>query len=303
MGKKIISYFTVMLFLILNGTMISANELPFLVGGVPDQVLPDITVSVAETHPFDFHSGASNKIALRFPEGVEPTAAGKVLVQSGDIVLDSSGTTITKGIDTGAGLSDSSHYYVWCRVLSPNAKPTTLSFQGIKVTLDRTVPQGGLGIWLTGDFLDNTQSQFPGENEPSAVIATVVPFGSEAHNTATFVVGQSSYTVNGVEKNLDAPPFIDSAGRTLMPVRAMAESIGAIVGWDEDTQTVSVLRGNSAVSVQVNSKNLNVNGVMVNMGRTAIMKDGHLFLPFRAIAEALGAKVDWNPETKKLTIS
>ncbi len=38
---------------------------------------------------------------------------------------------------------------------------------------------------------------------------------------------------------LDVAPFIQD-GRTLVPVRAISEALGAEVGWDNDTRTVTV---------------------------------------------------------------
>ncbi|MEW9667961.1 copper amine oxidase N-terminal domain-containing protein [Ammoniphilus sp. 3BR4] len=56
--------------------------------------------------------------------------------------------------------------------------------------------------------------------------------------SAVFVSGSASYTVNGEQKTSDAAPFIDKNGRTQLPVRAVAEAFGALVGWDPATQTV-----------------------------------------------------------------
>jgi hypothetical protein len=135
--------------------------------------LPDITISESLAKPSDFESGAENKIALRFPEGVRPTDPGQVFTASGDLVLDPTGSTITQGIDLGTGLTDQTHYYVWCKVQSPSTKPkpANVTFHGIKVTLDRTVAQGDLNVATLGDYLNNTQSQFPGDDYPSVAVA------------------------------------------------------------------------------------------------------------------------------------
>ena len=38
---------------------------------------------------------------------------------------------------------------------------------------------------------------------------------------------------------LDVAPFITN-GRTLVPVRAISEALGATVGWNNDTRTVTI---------------------------------------------------------------
>jgi len=52
-------------------------------------------------------------------------------------------------------------------------------------------------------------------------------------------IGNSVFSVNGEQKTLDVPPQL-VGGRTLVPVRAIAESFGAEVGWDQDTSTVTI---------------------------------------------------------------
>ncbi len=52
-------------------------------------------------------------------------------------------------------------------------------------------------------------------------------------------IGSERMTVGGSEKNLDAPPQLIS-DRTLVPVRAISESLGADVDWDEASQTVII---------------------------------------------------------------
>ncbi|MBQ3405105.1 MAG: leucine-rich repeat protein [Oscillospiraceae bacterium] len=52
-------------------------------------------------------------------------------------------------------------------------------------------------------------------------------------------IGQTSYTVNGVSKTMDVPPQIMSS-RTMVPIRVIAESFGADVGWNSPGRTVLI---------------------------------------------------------------
>lgn len=60
-----------------------------------------------------------------------------------------------------------------------------------------------------------------------------------ANNTVSLPVGNTTATVNGAAKTLDVPATV-ADGRTLVPVRFVAESLGADVSWDEASQTVNV---------------------------------------------------------------
>lgn len=50
---------------------------------------------------------------------------------------------------------------------------------------------------------------------------------------------QIAVYVNGTELTLDVPPMLEN-DRTLIPLRAVAEALGAQVGWDEEMQVVTV---------------------------------------------------------------
>lgn len=48
-------------------------------------------------------------------------------------------------------------------------------------------------------------------------------------------------TVNGEKVVLESPPFITEKGRTMVPLRFVAEALDIRVGWDSNTKTVYVL--------------------------------------------------------------
>ena len=56
--------------------------------------------------------------------------------------------------------------------------------------------------------------------------------------------GSDTMTADGAEIKLDVPAMI-SNGRTLIPLRAVAESAGIDVSWDEKTETVKLMRTGS----------------------------------------------------------
>ncbi len=54
-------------------------------------------------------------------------------------------------------------------------------------------------------------------------------------------IGQIAYEVNGQERQMDVAPIIVEPGRTLVPVRFVAEGLGASVSWDGGKQQVTIL--------------------------------------------------------------
>lgn len=52
-------------------------------------------------------------------------------------------------------------------------------------------------------------------------------------------VGSSTATVNGPSRVMQRPAEV-TGGRTYIPLRFVSESLGAIVNWDQSTNTVTV---------------------------------------------------------------
>lgn len=112
-----------------------------------------------------------------------------------------------------------------------------------------------------------------------------------------------SVMVNGQPLQSDVKPFVNGDGRTMLPVRAIAEAVGANVDWDPATQTATLTQGDKVVKVPVGRKTIIVGGSDVPMDTAAVIKDGRTLLPVRPVAEALGVKIDWDAATSTVNIS
>ena len=108
-------------------------------------------------------------------------------------------------------------------------------------------------------------------------------------------------TVNGAEVSFDQPPIIVD-NRTLVPLRAIFEAMGATVDWDQETQTVTSSKGDISVSLTIGSNTMYKNGSPVELDVPAQVVNGRTLVPVRAVSEAFGADVDWNQDTKTVII-
>ena len=108
--------------------------------------------------------------------------------------------------------------------------------------------------------------------------------------------------LNGNAITFDQPPVIRD-DRTLVPVRAIFEALGAEVRWDGDTQTVLSQKGATLVQLKIGSNIMTVNGREIALDVPAQIINDRTLVPVRAIAEAYGCKVDWDGATKTVIIS
>lgn len=95
----------------------------------------------------------------------------------------------------------------------------------------------------------------------------------------------------------DQAPYINPDGRTMVPVRFVAQELGAKVDWDNATQTVTIKRGDTVITLQIGESVAQVNGNPVTFDTKAkLTAQGRTMVPLRFVSEALGTKVDWIPQ-------
>ena len=114
-------------------------------------------------------------------------------------------------------------------------------------------------------------------------------------------VGSPQMFVNGKIVPLDAPPIIVNS-RTLVPLRAIAEALGADVNWNPDTRQVTVKLNDTTILLTIGSPLAMVNGLIIPIDTTPIISNGRTMVPLRFIAETLNAEVSWNPDSKTVDI-
>jgi outer membrane protein assembly factor BamB len=125
--------------------------------------------------------------------------------------------------------------------------------------------------------------------------------------TIILQIGNNSFTVNGVSNTLDSPPVIKNS-RTLLPIRALIESLGGTVGWDATEKKVSVSLGSKTIELWIGKSIANVNGIDTPIDATNSkvvpeIINSRTMLPLRFVTENLGCNVQWDGTTKTITIT
>ena len=108
--------------------------------------------------------------------------------------------------------------------------------------------------------------------------------------------------LNGEELLFDVPPqSID--GRTMVPMRKIFEAMGAVVNWDNDTQTVTAVKDDTTVIMQINNPTIRVNLEEIVLDVPPQIVDTRTLVPARAVAESLNADVTWDWDTRTVIIT
>ena len=101
-----------------------------------------------------------------------------------------------------------------------------------------------------------------------------------------FEIGNSHYTHNGVPMIAEAAPFI-AENRAHIPLRIIAEALGAQVDWNPATRTGYMTKGDITVYIVVDQP------LPDGMG-TPVIINNRTFVPARYISETFGAEVRWD---------
>ena len=110
--------------------------------------------------------------------------------------------------------------------------------------------------------------------------------------------------INNEIINSDSAPVIIE-GRTLVPIRAVAEKMGYYVEWDGNTQMIKITNAfiGSVLEFQIKREYAVKDGSQkIQLDVPPVVIGGRTYLPVRAVAEAMSAKVNWNNETRTVEI-
>ncbi|NIK75505.1 hypothetical protein FHS15_000605 [Paenibacillus castaneae] len=91
-------------------------------------------------------------------------------------------------------------------------------------------------------------------------------------------------------------------GRTLVPIRAITEAIGAQVQWNQADNRIAITRDDTQIMLQTNSKQVQVNGQLQMLDAAAIVDKGTTFVPLRFVAETMGMEINVAPKARYIYV-
>ena len=139
-------------------------------------------------------------------------------------------------------------------------------------------------------------------------------------NPRKFVIdiksGTYTLTEDGktLEKSMEVKPIIEN-NRTMLPLRALAEILGAKVIWNDATRTASFTRDGLTALIQIDgSKIVLSNGKTIDLEAKPLNVNGRIYLPLVYVGQVFGLTsgnadddkendIEWKEESKTVTIN
>lgn len=90
--------------------------------------------------------------------------------------------------------------------------------------------------------------------------------------------------------------------RTLAPVRALGEALGASVSWDGKSRAVRLKKGSTLIRMVVGQAAVEVNGQRLNLETPPAIIDERSYAPVRFLGESLGYVVEWDENQRQVSL-
>lgn|GEM_PF-2550427 len=119
---------------------------------------------------------------------------------------------------------------------------------------------------------------------------------------SAFAQDNIQVVIDGNQLQMEVEPVIEN-GRTLVPLRAIFEALGATIAWDEETETITAHKDSITLSIQIGNMTVIKNGESIIYDTSPMIIDGRTMVPVRMVAESLETELTWDESTKTVMIS
>ncbi len=162
---------------------------------------------------------------------------------------------------------------------------------------------GGFSLFMRTSHPDDKDGIMWVQAAIEVAAATTTPPPSPSFSISPlvlkFFVGSTAYFVDTTPKTMDTAPVIVES-RTFLPIRYVAQELGATVDWyPPDKVEIKHLGNTIALWIGQNSASVNGSFVLIDPSNpnvvSFIQAPGRTMMPLRFISENLGARVEWFP--------
>lgn len=113
--------------------------------------------------------------------------------------------------------------------------------------------------------------------------------------------GSPVIIVNNEKMVMDVLPQIQN-GRVMVPLRGVFEKMGAVVSWNSETQSITLINGTNIINLRIKSLIATINNKEEKLDTAPFIINGRTMVPLRFVSENLNAKVNWIAATKTVEI-
>ncbi|MDU2373626.1 MAG: copper amine oxidase N-terminal domain-containing protein [Peptoniphilus harei] len=111
--------------------------------------------------------------------------------------------------------------------------------------------------------------------------------------TNVYANGKKKMTLN-INNIVFEKDFVVKNDRIHIPLRLVSENLGADVNWKGDTKEVEILNQGKKIVFYIDSKEYRIDDMVYTIDSPTFILDDTAYVPARALANAMDAKLEWN---------
>jgi hypothetical protein len=303
-------------YLVQTGKTIAKVKVVRVVTGERQYSMPAVTIEYS-TGPFDPAEQLPDASSVDLTKPVEPTKPAepstpdtpqvptpaptadvlKASVRDGKVVLTWS-----------AFATPNDGYYIFRSAAAGRYGDPTDDFPqpGLTYT-DAKVQVGQTYFYVVKAYKDGAYTQTTNELSVTVTPAPLpepVPApnpGTKVRRTVRLVVDNSEALVDGKPVRLDVPPTVID-NRTVVPLRFVADALGAELKWDGAERKI-ILTGSHTVVLWVDKTRAQIDGKETELDVAPTIINGRTMVPLRFASTNLGADLTWNAADRSIELS
>lgn len=109
--------------------------------------------------------------------------------------------------------------------------------------------------------------------------------------------------LNGRDLAIDVPPVTAAHSKVFVPVRTLADALGADTKVNRKSGEISVVRGDRAVRLKVGDKHAKVNGEPMTLDSAPFRVRGRVMMGMKAFARAFGVRATYDSKSARVDVS
>jgi hypothetical protein len=108
--------------------------------------------------------------------------------------------------------------------------------------------------------------------------------------------------VDGQHIESDVPPVQTAADKVYVPLRSLAEALGAETVVDAHGEKIAIVRGNQSLRLTVGDEHATLNGMPMTLHNPPFRVRGRVMVSLSAISRALGVRTIYDARTSRVDV-
>ena len=108
--------------------------------------------------------------------------------------------------------------------------------------------------------------------------------------------------VDGERVESDVPPITTGSDRAFVPVRTIADALGAETIVDPKTGMIYVIRGNQSLRLRLGNIHATLNGMPMTLRHAPFRVRGRVMVSLNVVSQAFNVRASYDPRTSRINI-